>query len=336
MNAHLRVSRLAILFGILLLCNLPAQAVQERDFVNNPEVIAQWSLNIGSLALDESEYLDALAYFEDAYNSSQNEKTKVRALLLKATTFATFLHSPDSALKIYQTIRKQYPDFAETAFYQEALLLFENGNYPQVTKVEEAYLKAYPNGRFRFQTDFLRQQSEQIIKTKSYQQKVAQLRKAELEEQAWRERDSRRRAEIKAAQQESQQMLAEALAKANEISRLRSANRAKEAASLKLAADAEAIKAARLQQEAADKELARKRAADESRQKIIARVAPDFAKIVEPTVRVLLHKSATSLAIGGKGLLLKGSGKEIKIKGPVTVNAANGQLVTDKGETVWG
>ena len=336
-RANQRVVWISIFCAIFFTFNLPALAEQDEDFLNNPEVIAQWNLNVGSLALDEFQYLDALAYFEDAFNTSQMEKTKVRALLLKATTFATFLHSPDSALKIYQTIRKQYSNFAETAFYQEALLLFENGFYPQVIEVEKDYLRAYPHGRFQFQTEFLREQSEKIVQTKSYQRKEVKRKRTRLREKAWQEQDARRRAEIRASEREAARIRARARNRAREAARLRAENRAREAERLNRIADQEAREATRMQQEATAREKARKKAAEENRRKILDSVSDDFETIAEPTIRVLIHKSTSNLTLEGNGLVFHAEGRESRPRGRIEIKSNDGRIVQSGSRGArWG
>ncbi|MBF0379518.1 MAG: SpoIID/LytB domain-containing protein [Magnetococcales bacterium] len=162
-----------VLSLVLAPCFNMAKAAKNAGFEDNPEIIAQFNINVGSLAMDERKYLDALSYFEQAYETSKLDKTKVKSLLYMATTFASFLDSPDSALKIYQQIQKDYPNFAQSAFYKEILLLFENERYPEALKKIDQYRYYYPNGRFQFQAELLADESKKAMGTTAYKRDYA-------------------------------------------------------------------------------------------------------------------------------------------------------------------
>ncbi|MBF0444107.1 MAG: SpoIID/LytB domain-containing protein [Magnetococcales bacterium] len=154
------------------------------EFEDNPESIAQFNINVGSLAMDERQYLDALSYFEQAFETSKLDKTKVKALQYMATTFASFLDSTDSALKIYEQIQKDYPKFAQSAYYKEILLLFENERYPEVLEKIRQYSSSYPNGRFQFQAELLGDESRKAMGTEAYKQELAKQKAVQAEEMA--------------------------------------------------------------------------------------------------------------------------------------------------------
>lgn len=389
-----------ILFLVtFFLGKLPAVADPAEDFENNPEVIAQWNLSVGSLAMDEYQYLDALAYFEDAFEISKMAKTQVRALLYKATTFATFLHSPDSALKIYQHIQKKYPDFAETAFYQEALLLFEEGRYSDVVAKIKAYVEAYPSGRFRYQVELLLEQSDKIVRTQAYQKRQKQQEKARLradakrkenirrkaaseamqreatllkakaeadareaarlkaeakaEAKAYAEETARLKAEAEAYAREAARLRAEAAADAREVARLKAETDARNAARLKAEANArevarlkaetrlreatrlqaqaeeESRKSERLKKEAITKEMARLKDNKEELENVQSLAASDFKSIEEPTVRVLLSKSASTVSLKGSGLIFFTNGTPSKQGDNIRLKVNKGVIVQD-------
>ena len=276
------VSLVTLLSGVI-----PVRAAQDADFENNPEVMAQWNLNVGSLALDEYQYLDALAYFEDAFETSKMQKTQVRALLYKATTFATFMRSPDSALKIYQYIQKKFPDFAETAYYKEALLLFEEERYPEVVAKVQAYAKIYPQGRFQFQSELLMEQSESVMQTAAFQKEEALRKKVRLQAEAREREDAQRKARLKAMAEEAARLQAEAKAEAEEAARLQAAAKAEEVARMRakaqLAAQAKAEGAARqaerLKKETAAREAASRQEKDAQRKARLKAMAEDAARL---------------------------------------------------------
>ncbi|MBF0380754.1 MAG: SpoIID/LytB domain-containing protein [Magnetococcales bacterium] len=323
-----------VFISVFLITDLVQAAKSDEDFLNNPEVIAQWNLNVGSLALDESQYLDALAYFEDAYNTSKLEKTKVRALLHKATTFATFLHSTDSALNIYKNIRKKYPNSAQTAFYQEALLLFETEQHEKLVELEKEYSGSFKNGRFRFQTEFLREQSKKIIKTKSYQQKKALLQQSNLAEQAWLKQDRLSGEVIKKAKRELRRLKTLTKAQSDKAARLQNTNQLKDAQIMGDKAALTNKHANLLLQDIAAKEIARKLAKAKFRKSILKNVTSGFDKVAEPVIRVLLHKGTGSLVVMGDGVVLQGDGGVYRPQHKIRLKADSGRIVIDGGRGV--
>ena len=338
-----RIIVFLVFLCVLLFGKFPAFASQATNFENNPEVIAQWNLNVGSLALDEYQYLDALAYFEDAFETSKMAKTQVRALLYKATTFATFLHSPDSALKIYQYIQKEFPGFAETASYQEVLLLFEEERYPEVIAKTRAYAKNYPGGRFQFQAELLLEQSEKIMLTKKYQEKQRLQNEIQLQNEARQRKDGQRKAALEAMQAEVARLKAEAEANARESARLQAeaeANaresaqmavkaRLQEAASLKAKAEDEIIRAEQLQKKAVAAEKVRAKEKKESLEVLQSLAVRDFKLSEEPVVRVLLSKSATDVFLQGNDLLLHVDGETNQVGEKIRLKTIRSVIVQD-------
>jgi stage II sporulation protein D len=174
-----------IVFSLLLTPSFNlAFAANNSNFEDNPESIAQFNINVGSLAMDERQYLDALSYFEQAFESSKLDKTKVKALQYMATTFASFLDSTDSALKIYEQIQQDYPKYAQSAFYKEMLLLFENERYPEALKKIRQYSYRYPNGRFQFQAELLGDESKKAMGTRGYRRDLTRQKAVQAEERA--------------------------------------------------------------------------------------------------------------------------------------------------------
>ena len=151
----------------LLACSLTlafvARAATDKGSADL-ELLAQWSLNHGSYLIDVGKYLEALEAFDTSFESSANATTKVRALLHRAMTLATFLDAPEGALKVYRRIEKDFPDHAETGRYRESLLLFDIERYKQAASTLTAYLRDYPAGRFRFQAEAILEQAQAHIK----------------------------------------------------------------------------------------------------------------------------------------------------------------------------
>lgn len=275
-----------------------SQADQADDLEQNPELIAQFNLNVGSLALDERRYLDAISYFEAALESTERDKTRVQALLYLATTFTSFLNSPDSALKIYREIQKKYPDHAESAYYQETLLLFEQERYPEVMERVAAYLADYPSGRFKFQTEFLIDQSKREMQGQGYQHRSALYKKAQDRADAIARKTAQRRDKIRKKRE--------------------AANRARKNESKRLRAEADLMEKKLLQEE------------EQANEEVYAIAAQEIKKIKEPVVRVQLSKKAQQIKIKGQ-LTASSRGNTLWSGSELTINAEAGTIVFKSG-----
>ncbi len=117
------------------------------------ERLARWYINYASYLIDVGKYMQALESYETAIEISTYRKTKLDALLGKATLLSTFLDAPDQALKVYRYIKKNFPEAREIAYFREGLLLFSINRRKEAKQVFEEYLKRYPYGRFRFQAE---------------------------------------------------------------------------------------------------------------------------------------------------------------------------------------
>lgn len=316
------VGRILALALMLALTPLAVRAEGPEDLETNPEAIAQFNLNIGSLALDERRYLDALSYFETALEVTQRDKTRVRSLLFLATTFGSFLNSPDSALKIYRQIQSDHPKFAESAFYQESLLLFENQRYAEVVGRGRAYQRAYPQGRFGFQVEFLIDESKREIRTPEFQRRDEWRRDAEALERAKRLEDQRWDRELKEMRREAAEWGAAAKARAEKLVRLRGEERRRAEAE----AQKEAQKAESLRIKLREKEAARKKAERAAQAKIKAVASKGLKRIDEPVVRVLLDKKADRIVIRGEGVRLIDRGRTVWTGSKITLRARGGRV----------
>lgn len=119
------------------------------------ERLAQWSINYGSYLLDVGKYPEALEAFDNAFESSRFDKIKVRASMHRAITMSTSLDAPEEAIKIYQMLQEKFPTQSEASLYQMGLLLFEREKYADALETFRAYIKAFHDGRFHFQVEFL-------------------------------------------------------------------------------------------------------------------------------------------------------------------------------------
>ncbi|MBF0358247.1 MAG: SpoIID/LytB domain-containing protein [Magnetococcales bacterium] len=325
-----RSGKLGFLFVLCTLLFLSAYnsagADETSDFEDNPESIAQFNINVGSLAMDERRYLDALSYFENAFETSKLEKTKVKALLYMATTFTSFLDSPDSSLKIYRQIQKEYPKFAENSLYKEILLLFETERYLEVREKVDVYNFRYGNGRYQFQVELLADEAKKVMATAAYKRKYARQEATRQQVAAIKREDAKFKEFIKAKRAEEKRFKAMAEARAKEAARLQAIARTKEAERMQAQARAEAEKAARARREAEAKEQALHSADAKAKEKIYGLASADFKKSSEPVVRVLFTKGSDRVLVAGRGLVFTSNGREYSLGSGVELKVENGQV----------
>ena len=150
----------AIFIFILIL--LPTITLAQEDTLS-AERLAQWNINYASYLIDVGKYLEALDAYNTAYEVTAYRQTKLKALLYKANLLATFLDAEEEALNIYEKIIKEYPEGEEIVLYRKGLLLFETRRFKDAVMTLELYLKKYPQGRFRFQTEVLLEKAKKAI-----------------------------------------------------------------------------------------------------------------------------------------------------------------------------
>ena len=136
-------------------CAAQADLERERE--------ARYDINYASYLIEVGKYMEALENYETAIELTSIEKTRIDALLAKATLLSAFLDAPEEALKVYRNIFKNYPQAAEIARYREGLLLFQLNRPEEARGVLRAYLTKYPKGRFRFQAEALLDQIKKIV-----------------------------------------------------------------------------------------------------------------------------------------------------------------------------
>ncbi|WP_321492892.1 SpoIID/LytB domain-containing protein [uncultured Desulfobacter sp.] len=129
------------------------------------EHLARYLMNQASYLIDSGKYFEALESYKTAAETTANDKTKIEALLSKATLLMSFLDAPEEALKVYQDLSKGETSTSEIAQYREGLLYFELKRYKEADATLRNYLKKYPSGRFRFQTEALAREVSKILKT---------------------------------------------------------------------------------------------------------------------------------------------------------------------------
>ena len=141
---------LAVLIGV----SAPTGA-QVSDEALEREQQARYYINYAGYLIDVGKYLEALENYEAAEEVSAIPKTKIDALLGKASLLSSFLDAPEDALKIYRDVRRHFSQGAEIANYREGLLLFDMQDYREAGSTLKEYLKTYPEGKFRYQTEAL-------------------------------------------------------------------------------------------------------------------------------------------------------------------------------------
>lgn len=137
-----------------LLLFYTASVLSAQDQVS-PEYFSQWHINYADYLIDVGKYLEALESYNTAYESTVNNKIRLKVLIHKANLLSTFLDAQDEALKIYDEITANYPEKAEFALYRKGFLLYDMGRYKDTVLVLGNYLKKYPSGMYRFQAEVI-------------------------------------------------------------------------------------------------------------------------------------------------------------------------------------
>ena len=123
--------------------------------------------------VDEGKYLDAIEAYNSAIDSSNNNKTISQSLLQKAMTLSMHLNLPDEALLIYDRIYYEFPQMADSALYQKALLLFESSRFKESIKIMHNYQRQFPDGKFIFHIEAILNKAylliDKKIKTEQYE-----------------------------------------------------------------------------------------------------------------------------------------------------------------------
>ncbi|RJQ86878.1 MAG: SpoIID/LytB domain-containing protein [Desulfobacteraceae bacterium] len=146
-----------LIFGLLIaLPGLSALSMAElSNETLEKEHLSRYYINYASYLIDVGKYLEALEGFNAAEEITTISKTKVDALLAKASLLSSFLDASEEALKVYADVRKNYPQAAEIAQYRQGILLFDMQRFDEAQATLEDYFKTYPQGRFRFQAEAL-------------------------------------------------------------------------------------------------------------------------------------------------------------------------------------
>ncbi len=136
----------------VLATSVPAEITKETL---EKEHLARYSINYANYLIDVGKYLEALENYNTAEETTTYDKTKIDAIMAKATLLSSFLDAPEEALQLYQSVQQRYPQTAEIATYREGILLFDIKRFDEAQVTLDRYLKSYPQGRFQYQADTL-------------------------------------------------------------------------------------------------------------------------------------------------------------------------------------
>ena len=147
----------ALLINFWAVCY--AQPVPARKYeVPAREYEARYDINEAAYLIEVGKYMEALENYQSALELSAIPKTRIDALLAKATLLVSFLDAQKDALNVYKQVSREYPQAAEIGRYREGLLLFQLNRQAEAKSVLQNYMKAYPEGKFCFQAEALLKQ----------------------------------------------------------------------------------------------------------------------------------------------------------------------------------
>ncbi len=147
----------SVLLGVLLILvgTFARGDTRISDEVLEREQQARYYINYAGYLIDVGKYLEALESYNSAEEVTTVPKTRIDALLGKASLLSSFLDAPEDAVKVYRDVQQNYPQGAEIAQYREGLLLFDMEDFKKAKSTLRNYLAAHPQGKFRYQTEAL-------------------------------------------------------------------------------------------------------------------------------------------------------------------------------------
>jgi len=140
----------ALLTEVEQFCDLEIPpSLSARKELNN--ILARWNLNYAAYLVDKKEFEKAIKLCSLAFFIADLRRLKAEAILNKGTISFTFMGKADAALKDLDEIIKNYGDTssAEQALYFKGLIFYHQNAVDKARKTLEAYLKKYPDGKFR-------------------------------------------------------------------------------------------------------------------------------------------------------------------------------------------
>lgn len=131
-----------------------------KDWTDSGKIVdicARWNINHGHYLADSGRYQDALNVFQIALDLTKVETVRADAHMERGAVYARFLSNPELALAEYLLVLEEYPKLpqAEFALFNAAQVLSEMGFVDQARQRFEQYLKQYPEGKQRGNTETL-------------------------------------------------------------------------------------------------------------------------------------------------------------------------------------
>lgn len=123
----------------------------------NTERFASFSISNGDLNLENGRYLESIDLYRSAYEASDNDEIKAKALLREANLFSIYLDDKLQAIILYKQLLDNYTNVStiEYAMYSLAMLYKDIGEREKSISVLENYIKYYKNGKFSNQIRFI-------------------------------------------------------------------------------------------------------------------------------------------------------------------------------------
>ena len=161
-NKYVLTGLLFILSHIVFLMN--------TNVWSSPQVEAQarWCINYGHYLIEVGKYLEALEYYDTAFDLSSASVTIIDALSAKANLLALYLDSKEEALQVYQDIETNYPEKAQFAIYRQGFLLYEMKRFQSSETLLNRYLSQYPQGKFQYQVEAILHKIKSKIEPPTY------------------------------------------------------------------------------------------------------------------------------------------------------------------------
>ena len=124
-------------------------SLSARKELNN--IIARWNLNYASYLVDKKAFENAKRLCSLAFFIADLKTLKAEAMLNKGMISFTFMGEEAQALKDLEVIIEHYGDTpsAEQALYFKGLIYYQQNAVDEARKTLEAYMKKYPDGKFR-------------------------------------------------------------------------------------------------------------------------------------------------------------------------------------------
>jgi len=123
------------------------------------ERFSSFSINNGDLKLENGHYLESIDLYRSAYEASDNDEIKAKALLREANLFSIYLDDKFEAIALYKKLLNSYANVStiEYATYSLGMLYKDIGERQRAISTFEEYLKYNEDGKFSNQIRFILQ-----------------------------------------------------------------------------------------------------------------------------------------------------------------------------------